>query len=122
MKIFALLRPITYSLIALILISTVTAIAASNTIPATHLTSQGRSIGINDLKPSACAGISLTNLVTGSGVITGTAGNDLILGSSGADEIDGLGGDDCIVGGGGIDTCTGGLGTDIFVSCETEIQ
>ena len=122
MKISALFRLATYGLFTLILIGAMTAVAAANTVPSTRMTSQGRSIHINNFKPAACTGISLTSLVTGSGVITGTEGNDLILASSGADVIDGLGGDDCIVGGGGTDICTGGLGTDVFVSCEVENQ
>jgi len=122
MRIYALFRPMIYGLLALILFSAMTAIAAANTIPSTRLTSQGRSIGINDIKPAACGGIFLTSLVSGSGAITGTAGNDLIVGSSGVDIIDGSGGDDCIVGGGDSDDCTGGLGNDIFVSCEAQIQ
>ena len=108
-----------------------TAVAATNTVPATNVTYQTMSVGINDQKPSTCAGWVLTNLVTGSGTLTGTEGNDLILGSSGIDTIDGLGGDDCILGGGGddlitggdgTDVCIGGPGTDTFTTCETQIQ
>ncbi len=115
----------------LILFSVVTAIAATNTVPPTRLDLKTASIGLNDIKPSACAGIFLTNLVTGAGTITGTAGNDLILGSPSADTIDGLGGDDCILGGGGDDQitggdgsdfCLGGPGTDTFTTCEGESQ
>ena len=112
----------TFCLIMMILLGVVTAIAATNTVPSTRLTAYENSIGINNIKPSACATIFLTNRVSGSGTITGTEGNDLILGSSGTDEIDGLGGDDCMLGGGGLDTCIGGLGTDVFVSCESETQ
>ena len=122
MKFSVPLRFMIFCLITMILLSVVTAIAATNTIPSTRLTAYGNSIGINDIKPSACATIFLTNRISGSGVVTGTEGNDLILGSSGADTIDGLGGNDCILGGGGIDSCIGGIGTDIFVSCESETQ
>ena len=120
MKISTLFRLATYGLCTFILIGAMTAVAAANTVPSTRMTSQGRSIHINDFRPAACAAISLTSLVTGSGVITGTAGNDLILASSGADVIDGLDGEDCIVGGGDTDVCTGGLGTDVFISCEVQ--
>jgi len=115
----------------LTLVSVVTAIAASNTVPATRADLQTRSIGINDYKPSSCGGLSLTNLVTGSGTFTGTPGNDFILGSFGVDTIDGLGGNDCIVSGGsddtitgsdGSDICIGGPGSDTFMSCEGENQ
>lgn len=80
-------------------------------------------------KPSACSGLTLTNLVVGTGAIVGTEGNDLILGGANADTIDGLGGNDCILSGGGDDTITGGADTDIclggpdndtFLTCEAE--
>lgn len=129
MNISTSVRFFTYSLLILILTTAVTAIAATNSVPFTRLTDQSEYIGINDFKPYACGGTSLTNLVSGSGILTGTAGNDLILGSSGADVIDGLGGNDCIVGGGGDDQITGGDGNDVclsgdgydvFTSCEVE--
>lgn len=125
------LQLLTVGLVALILFSSVTAVAATNTVPVTWLDSATSSVGINDLKPSACAGLFLTNLVSGAGTFTGTSGNDLILGSSGVDAIDGLGGDDCILGGGGDDQisggdgndiCLGGPGTDVFTTCEGENQ
>ena len=122
MNIFTPVRLTAYSLITLILVSAVTAIAATNTVPFTRITNQSEYIGSNDLKPYMCDGIYLTNLVSGSGTLTGTEGNDLILGSSGADVIDGLGGNDCVLGGGGADICTGGAGSDIFIACEVEVQ
>ena len=118
-----------YSLLILILVGAVTAIAATNTVPPTRIASQIDTININDLKPAACASTHLTNLVSGSGTLIGTDGNDLILGSSGADVINGLGGSDCIIGGGGVDqinggdgndVCLSGIGNDIFTSCEVE--
>ena len=39
-----------------------------------------QSIGADNLKPAACAGITLTTLVSG---VTGTSGNDLLLGFGG---------------------------------------
>jgi len=125
------LRLLTFGLVALIIISAVTAFAAVNTVPATNVAHQKAAVGINDVKPSICTGWFLTNLVTGAGTFTGTEGNDLILGGSGADIIDGLGGDDCILGGGGDDqitggdgndVCIGGPGADIFTTCEGESQ
>jgi Ca2+-binding RTX toxin-like protein len=86
-------------------------------------------ITAEDLKPSCCNGLYLTNIVRGSGVLNGTAANDLIIGGDGPDIIDGLGGDDCILGGSGDDMITGGDGTDIciggagnniFTACENE--
>lgn len=129
MNVFTPIRLVTYSLLILILIGAVTAIAATNTVPSTRIASQVDSVKVNDLKPAVCASTQLTNLVIGSGTLSGTPGNDLILGSSGADMIDGLGGNDCIVGGGGDDqinggdgndACLMGTGNDIFTSCEVE--
>ena len=131
MKILLPLRLLIFGLIALIIISSVMAFAATNPIPATTVAHQTMSVDINDLKPSTCAGWSLTNLVTGAGSLNGTEGNDLIIGNSNADTIDGLGGDDCILGGGGddlitggdgTDVCNGGPGTDTFITCETQIE
>ena len=131
MKIPTPLRFLIVGLVVLILASSVAALAATNTVPATRLANLLNSVGVNNLKPSACAAISLTTLVTGAGTINGTGGNDLILGSSGADIIDGKGGADCILGGGGDDdirgskggdVCIGGPGIDTFTNCETAIQ
>ena len=131
MKTSFLIRFFWSSILSLLLFSVVTAVAATNTIPATRLGYKTNALFYNHLRPSACAAISVTNLVTGAGVITGTAGNDLILASPGVDVIDGSGGNDCIVGGGGDDIltgslgndiCLGGPGTDIFATCESENQ
>jgi Ca2+-binding RTX toxin-like protein len=115
----------------IVVAASMTAVAAANTVPPTRVDNLSVSYQINHLRPSACAGLSLTNLVTGSGTLTGTSGNDLILAGPGADSIDGLGGSDCIVGGAGDDAltggddsdiCVGGDGSDTFSGCEGEIQ
>jgi len=99
----------------LLLASVMSAMAAANTVAPSRLCETSRSITVNDLKPSKCTDLHLTNLVTGSGAINGTLENDLILGSAGADTIDGGGGNDCILGGGGNDTLIGGGGIDICI-------
>ena len=107
-----------------------TGLSASNSVPATRLGRVSMSITANDLKPAECSSINVTNIVTGSGVLTGTNGNDLVLGGSGIDIIDAGVGDDCAVGGSGLDTIAGGLGTDVcigtngatFATCETEVR
>jgi Ca2+-binding RTX toxin-like protein len=113
------------------IVTAVTAIAATNTVPPTKADDKTILFQIGHLRPSACAGLSLSNLVTGSGTLTGTEGNDLILASSTADTINGMGGSDCIVGGGGddlidggadADLCLGGAGNDTFSNCEGENQ
>ena len=129
-----LLRPLNFLIFGLgvlIFLSVGMVAATANTVPATRVDYNVSAITINDLKPAACAGLSLTNLIIGSGTLTGTSGNDLILGSSGVDVIDGLGGNDCILGGGGDDlitggdgndVCQGGPGNDSFSTCETQNQ
>jgi Ca2+-binding RTX toxin-like protein len=117
--------------ITLILVSIVSAFAAGIIVPNTNVGAKSIPVYANDIKPSACASLNLTNIISGSGILLGTAGNDLIIGSTGIDIIDGLGGDDCILGGDGDDTitggvgndvCLGGAGTDVFLTCESEVQ
>ncbi|HTX91747.1 MAG TPA: hypothetical protein VMC09_11100 [Anaerolineales bacterium] len=115
---------------ALVITNLVSAIADSNTVPPIRLGDQSRPLTADDVKPPECAGLDLTDIVSGSGTITGTPGNDLILGSPGDDVIDGLGGNDCIIGRGGddlldgnagVDVCIGGIGNTTFIDCETSI-
>ncbi|HUF00687.1 MAG TPA: hypothetical protein VMN99_15640 [Anaerolineales bacterium] len=115
--------------LAMIVVSIVSAYAAGLSMPSSNAGQQSVSVTAEDIKPSACAALYLTNIVSGSGTFTGTAANDLIIGSAGADTIDGLGGDDCILGAGGDDSltgndgndvCLGGPGNDIFIDCEVE--
>jgi Ca2+-binding RTX toxin-like protein len=120
-----------FGLLALVVVSVATAFAAGITVPSSNVDEKSVWVTAADLRPSVCAGLSLTQVISGSGTLTGTAGNDLIIGSSGADTIDGLGGNDCILGGSGDDSltgnegndvCLGSPGNDIFTDCEVEIQ
>ena len=101
--------------LALILVGIGSALAAGNSVAPSGMRDQNFAITPNDLKPPQCSGITVTNLVTGSGNINGTSGNDLILGSSGVDKISGGPGDDCLVGGGGNDDLSGKPGTDVCI-------
>jgi Ca2+-binding RTX toxin-like protein len=115
--------------LGLLLICVAVVATAANTVPASNLGSASQPITANTLKPAACNGITLTNLVIGN---NGTAGNDLVLGSAAVDNMNGANGNDCILGGGGndsiaggggTDVCIGGPGTDTFnANCETQIQ
>jgi len=115
--------------LGLLLICVAVVATAANTVPASNLGSSSVAITANTLKPAACNGITLTNIVIGN---TGTAGADLLLGSAGVDNMDGLAGDDCILGGGGNDNLRGSQGTDVCIggpgvdtfhpTCETQIQ
>lgn len=106
------------------------ALAASTVVPASRAGASAQPITANALKPTACAAISLTGLVTGSGAFSDTNASRLVLGSAAADSIRGRndcilggGGDDFLRGDGGIDVCIGGPGLDTFdPSCETQLQ
>ena len=112
MKPSRLLRFAGIFLIALIAVNAASAFAAANSVPATRLDDDTLPITANDLKPSECAALNLTNIVVAG---NGTAGNDLILGTAGNETLRGSDGDDCIVGGGGDDTLDGQKGNDILL-------
>jgi Ca2+-binding RTX toxin-like protein len=115
--------------LGLLLICIAVVATAANNVPASNLGSSSQAITANTLKPAACNGITLTNLVIGN---NGTSGNDLVLGSAAVDNMNGAGGNDCILGGGGNDSIAGGAGTDVCIggpgtdtfnnNCETQIQ
>jgi Ca2+-binding RTX toxin-like protein len=111
------------------------AFTASVNVPASAVAQATHALTINEIAPSQCAGITLTNIVIGSGTVNGTAANDLIIGSSGSDTLKGNGGADCMVGGshGGTrdtfqggpanDVCIGdGTRTDSYTSCKTIVN
>jgi len=134
---------------AVLVLTVINARTAANTVPVTRVDKDSMGTTANDLKPSECSGINLTNIVDVGAGETGTSANDLILGTDKADaEIRGGDGDDCILGGkgnerqkidkvwspglygeggndvliggpGNNDHCDGGSGTDTYYSCET---
>ncbi|HTX92590.1 MAG TPA: hypothetical protein VMC09_15365 [Anaerolineales bacterium] len=127
-------RRIPYSIVfaavlVLILASVFTALAATNSVPATHIGRSTRAITADTLKPAICSSLTLTAIVicpAGGGVCTGTKASELIIGSPNNDTISGGGGGDCILGGAGNDAinggngndvCIGGPGVDTFKSC-----
>ncbi len=131
MRVISVLKILAWGLLLLILASIVSAFAAGINVPPSNIGEQSAQVTAEDIKPPACQFLHLTNIVSGSGTLIGTAANDLIIGSAGADSIDGLGGDDCILGGNGddiiigndgSDVCLGGTGTDSFTTCESEAQ
>jgi Ca2+-binding RTX toxin-like protein len=131
MKKHVFFQIILFGLIVLILVSVAAAFAAGLFIEPSNVDLKSIPVNAEDLKPSACSALTLTNIIRGSGTFTGTASSDLILGSSGNDTIDGGGGDDCILGAGGddnitggdaTDVCIGGLGINSFDTCETIIN
>ena len=87
--------------------------------------------GPNEIKPSECSSIGLSNIVAGSGTFSGGNSSDLVVAGAGSDTIQGLDGSDCILAGGGddvieggpgADICLGGPGADEFLDCETQSQ
>ena len=105
-------------LMVLIVASLVTAVAAANIVPVTHMTDQSSLIAISELTPPECNSIRATLerlVVCSGGVCDGSNANELILGTAGSDTIDGKNGEDCIVGGGGDDMLSGDNGNDILV-------
>jgi Ca2+-binding RTX toxin-like protein len=102
-------------------------LTASNTLYQTHLGVArwnglaSAPITANALKPAQCASLTLSNLITGSGDITGTGAPDLILGGPSAQTIRGSGGGDCIIGGGGVDHLQGQGGSDICIGNSSTI-
>jgi hypothetical protein len=70
-------------------------------------------VGPNDVKPSVCGGLDLTNLVTGN---TGTGANDLIYASGGwLSSVQGNNGDDCIIVSSLTLSLNGGAGNDVCI-------
>jgi Ca2+-binding RTX toxin-like protein len=110
----------------------VVGLTAANVVASSKASDRTRGVDVNEVKPTNCNAITLTNRIVGSGTFTGTAAAELMLGSAGVDDIRGAGGNDCLVGGAGNDTlrgqagtdiCIGGPGTDSFAAnCETQIQ
>jgi Ca2+-binding RTX toxin-like protein len=109
----------------------ISALAATNSVPASRAERDVSAIAVNSLKPAACAGFNVVNVVTGGA--DGGNQNDLVLGTAGGNNpLRGRGGRDCVLGGGGNDllrgdagndVCIGGPGVDTFhTTCETQIQ
>jgi Ca2+-binding RTX toxin-like protein len=127
-------RPLrAFLVVAVLTLSLGVAITATNVVPASR--ADAPTVGAptaNQLKPAACAALSLSTVRVVSGTFTGTGAAELIIGSPGVDTLRGGAGNDCILGGagndslrgdGGTDVCIGGAGTDTFhASCETRIQ
>lgn len=108
-------RLIARALAAFLMIEVVSAVAAGNAVPSTRVSQSAQAITANSLKPSQCASLSLTALVTGSGDITATSSAELILGGPASQTIIGAGGDDCILAGDGNDFLSGGAGNDVLI-------
>ncbi len=131
---------------AVVLISVLTAVAAGNTVASSRADVNSAAVTGNDLKPDACRGINIENIVDIGAGESGTSANDLILGTANSDRvIRGGAGDDCILGGAGSesrffifpgiygeegndvliggpgwDVCSGGGGNDTILECELE--
>lgn len=136
-------------ILLMILVTVMSAVAATNTVDTSRADANQRGIAADDLKPQECSGIAIDNVVDVGAGESSTAGNDLVLGTPGNDGlIHGGGGDDCILGGGGndrrfflfiplpglhggegddvliggpgSDVCYGASGSDTYYGCEVE--
>jgi hypothetical protein len=106
---------LSFFLLALLFFSSLmTVMVAGNTVPVTHVDRETRAITLAIIVPQ-CASIPTTNIIMGSGSISGTAGDDWIFGSASADSISGGVGNDCLIGGDGNDTLNGGIGSDVLL-------
>jgi Ca2+-binding RTX toxin-like protein len=112
----------------MMILSAIYALTAANSVPESGADLATQSVTANDLKPSACSGLDLSNIAADG---NGTTANDLVLGGSGSDSLSGSDGNDCLVagsgddsldGGEGTDVCIGGDGSDTFSNCETQID
>lgn len=106
-----LLRLAMLSLPVLLVLSIISAQAASVRIPQSNL---GRSlvpITANDLKPPECAGLNLTAVSNNGSTNIPT----LILGTSATENLRGRSTSDCIVGGSGNDTLRSNGGQSILI-------
>ncbi|HEY2936139.1 MAG TPA: hypothetical protein VGJ25_06040 [Gaiellaceae bacterium] len=116
------------SLVGLAVLASLVALAASNSVPLTRVSTTSRTIDANALKPPECASLNLTAIA----LVNGGAANELVLGTAAGEGVSGGSGDDCILGGGGLDSLRGDGGTDVcdggpffdsfHPSCETKIE
>jgi signal peptidase len=87
-------------------LSVVSGFTASNTVPVTYAGKKTQAVTDNQLAPSRCSVLQLTDTIVMSPSatsVTGTGSNELILGANrkGTVNYNGRGGNDCIVAGGG---------------------
>ena len=99
-------------LLLLIPTAVFSAVAATNTVEESGASSSFHPATAEELKPSACDGLTLTDIVLDG---SGSTSNDLVLGTAGADTLGGKQGDDCILGGGGDDNLDGKGGDDVLL-------
>lgn len=99
-------------------------LTATATVPVSYAVKSIRAIGAADLRPSECAGLTLTSIVNGTGTISsvGNGANELVLASAANDTISVKGGNECVVGGAGTDSVSVANGTAVCVISTTSTQ
>jgi Ca2+-binding RTX toxin-like protein len=90
-------------LLALILVSAFSTMAATNTVDESGASNTFHQATAEELKPSICTQTLDDNVVTGGFLISDGNQSSLVLGTSGTNLIGAGGGDDCVLGGGGND-------------------
>lgn len=102
-------------LFALILLTALTAVAATNDVSTSRVGASDSSIGTSNLIPPQCGSTTYSGINIG-GTIRGTNGKNMVyLGNAATNSLAGGNGDDCLLGGGGNDTLNGGSGKDILI-------
>lgn len=111
-----------FGFLLLVIGSSVSALAAANTVPVSYADDITIPIDQTQFIPPQCAGMSFDNIIYGEKdktnpitIIWGTKDNDLIYGTPWNDEIHGDNGKDCIVGGDGDDVLYGDNGGDVLI-------
>ena len=100
-------------LLVLVVVSVISAAAAANTVPPSHLGRSEHPSSVMDFAPPECSYMTLTGIQVGPGGSGG--GGKLVLGTSASETLSGGGQDDCIVGGDGSDTLRGQGGNDVLI-------
>jgi Ca2+-binding RTX toxin-like protein len=102
-------------LVVLVSLSLAGALSAANLVTPSRAEDYNEAITAEALKPTECAGVTLSRVVILSRGDLPSGANELILGTPNDDSAVKSGGSDCILGGGGNDTLNGGAGMDVLL-------
>ncbi len=102
-------------LVVLVSFSLAAALSAANLVVPSRAEDYNEAITAETLKPTECAGLTLTRLVVLARGDLPSGANELILGTPANDLVLKSGGSDCILGGNGNDDLSGGAGMDVLL-------
>jgi Ca2+-binding RTX toxin-like protein len=101
-------------LLGLIVVTALTAVAATNDVATSRAGANDSGIAISNLVPPQCSGLGIT-IIYASGSSRGSGTNGLYLGDAAGNSLSGGNGRDCLVGGGGNDTLNGNNREDVLL-------